>query len=165
MRREGRAGRPAAKLTPSAIAPSSARTATITATGGCPAPSPLPIGHAVSIDFVDFVFHDRVTFINGSVVAEPATASPNTNDGLTVFIVSCEFSAFTASGRIGPPAPGENNAAYLPAGTSVHSVRGSLPRCRLTARRDGRWVAYLAQHEVIRVSATQLCAIHPTAPR
>ena len=116
----------------------------------------------MSVDYVDFVVHDRVTFLrNGSLGAPRAGAMDAHDAGPTLFTVTCEYSTLK-----GDPVPlAQNAAAYLPAGTPVHSVRGYLPSCRLAAQVHGQWMAYLAQHEVNRVSQTQPCALAPVPHR
>ena len=130
------------------------------AAAGCPSPHPLSGGRAVSADYADLVVHDGRTFLNTALSGGPPEAVAPGDVGSVVFRVSCELSAFTASGQVEPPPLTEGASGQLPAGTEVHAVAGFPTRCRLTARRDGRWVAYLAQTEVNRVSATLPCALH-----
>lgn len=114
----------------------------------------------MSVDYVDFVFHGQVSYLNTSNLGGRVPAVAPADVGDVVFRVSCEISAFTATGGVQPPPLAEGDSGYLPAGTDVHAVRGYPRTCRLTARREGRWVAYLAQREVNHMSATQPCALH-----
>lgn len=129
---------------------------------GCPSPHPLSTGKAASVDYVDFVFHAGVSYLNASQQSDGAPPLAPADVGGRAFRVSCEFSAFTASGRVEPPAMTEGASGSLPAGTDVHAVRGFPTGCRVTAQRDGRWVVYLAQHEENHVSTPVPCALRPT---
>lgn len=140
--------------------PTSAPTGPGTSPSGCPSPQPLADGKAIAIDYVDLVVHGGVTFIYGSATVDGPAAQVEAADvGPVVFTVSCELSEFTRSGRVQPPGLLADSAGFLPAGTEVRSVRGYPERCRLAAMRDGKWTAYLAQHEVNKVSATEPCAV------
>ncbi len=142
--------------------PTPPRTSRPVPRAGCPSPQLLSGAGGVSVDYVDFVFHDGVSFLNTSLAGGPAVAPIPAGDvGPVLFRVTCNFSAFTSSGRVQPPALVEDSSGRLPVGSAVHTVRGFLPSCRLTAAVHGRWTAYLAQHEVDGVSATQPCALRP----
>lgn len=151
---------PAPVRSPVPSASPTARPSAAVAASGCPSPHPLPAGRAISIDYVDFVFHNRISYLNTSVTGvRPLPVAP-ADVGPVVFRVSCDFASFTASGTIQPPAMTEGASGYLPAGTEVHAVRGFPTSCRLTARRDGKWVDFLAQHEVDHRTATLPCAVN-----
>ena len=127
---------------------------------GCPSQRPLTGGRAVSIDYVDFVFHAGGSFLNTALTGGASTRPLAAADvGPVVFTVACDFSELTAGGRVGPPALSVDSSGLLPAGTPVHAVRGYSPACRLTAQRDGQWIAYLAQAEVNHVTTTKACAL------
>ena len=113
----------------------------------------------MSVDYPDFVFHAGVSYLNVSQHSDGAPPlAPGDVKGV-VFRVSCEFSAFTASGQVEPPSMTEGASGSLPAGTDVHAVRGFPKGCRVTAQRGGRWVVYLAQHEVNHVRTPVPCAL------
>lgn len=142
-------------------APSTEASRSAPAATGCPSPHRLSGGRAVSVDYADFVFHAGVSYLNTNQQSDGAPPLAPGDVGGVVFRVSCEFSAFTASGQVEPPAMTEAASGYLPAGTDVHAVRGFPTGCQVTAQRDGRWVVYLAQHEVNHVSTPVPCALRP----
>jgi len=140
--------------------PPSTPTSASPSPSGCPSPQPLADGKAIAIDYVDFVAHDGVTFLDSRATPAGPTALVAAADiGPVVFTIACQLSKFTLSGRVQPPGLPPDSAGFLPAGTEVHSVRGYPATCRLAALRNGVMTLYLAQREVDKVSTTEPCAL------
>jgi len=96
-------------------------------------PCPPPAGGNSVIDWVPFVV------VDGRMYATGYDSSKQTLDegqvGDVVATVTCRIA------DVGDPdfEPREGDAAYLPASTEVHQVRGRPPGEALAAREEGRW--------------------------
>ena len=97
----------------------------------------------VTIDYVDFVRYDGRDYISGldDASRHPVSASLL---GRELFRVRCSLAALNDRTGKQPAERRDGDAAFVPAGTPVYTVRGWSPRCRLAARHDGRLYLYLA---------------------
>lgn len=122
---------------------------------GCPPVDTTP-GGAMIIDYVDFVVHGGVIYqveMNGGKPVKPSQV------GAEVFRVTCSFSDLNDRTHAELPPPTEHSSAFIDAGAPVHAVRGWSPQCRLTAKRDGTWRAYLANDPTSKVLRFKPCAL------
>jgi hypothetical protein len=111
---------------------------------GCP---PIPSGTMfAAVDYVDFVQWGGVQYLADT--ADTADVGPMTvgvrDVGPEQFRVSCSYSELNERTGREMPDPVDRSAAFLPAGTVVHALKGWPPQCRLTALREGKWQVYLA---------------------
>ena len=94
----------------------------------------------VMVDWVDFVQLDGVQYVAGRP-GSPQSVSPQELGGV-VGRVSCMLSALKFTTQPGPAVDGD--AAFLPVGTEVYSIKGVAPSCRVAAKRQGVNRVYVA---------------------
>jgi hypothetical protein len=108
------------------------------------------------VDYVDFLQANASQYI-----ADLGTSGSHRrpNIGTEQLEVRCSFSRLNAETHRAPPPPRDGDAAFLPAGAPVYSVRGWSPLCRLAARHDGQWHTYLAYRDDTRTATPKPCAV------
>ena len=97
----------------------------------------------VAIDYVDFVRYDGRDYLSGLDDASHHPVSVS-QLGRELFRVRCSLAALNDRTGKQPVERRDGDAAFVPAGTPVYTVRGWSPRCRLAARHNGRLYLYLA---------------------
>jgi hypothetical protein len=122
--------------------------------GDCPALA-ASAGFA-EVDYVDFLQANATQYI-----ADLGRPGPSRRPhlGAEQLTVRCSFSRLNAQTHRAPPPPRDGDAAFVPAGTPVYSVRGWSPLCRLAARHDGEWHTYLAYQDDSRRATPKPCAV------
>lgn len=120
----------------------------LAATAGCataeaptttPSSSCLPLGRGnAQIDWVPFVVVDEQMYATS--YDNPVDILSEDQVGDVVATVSCRIA------DVGDPdfEPRDGDAAYLPAGTSLHEVRGREPEAALAALEEGTWRLFTA---------------------
>ena len=134
---------------------------------GCP---PIPSSTMfAAVDYVDFVQWGGVQYLadvaNAADAAGPMTAEA-ADVGPEQFRVSCSYSELNDLTGREMPDPVDRSAAFLPAGSAVHALKGWPPQCRLTALREGKWQVYLATEPGAQTVTFTPCALTagPAAP-
>jgi hypothetical protein len=124
---------------PIAVAPSTAPQQSEQAPyDGCPAPKPVPSGTSMAVDYVDFIDANGDQYLGS-----PSSTLSLADRGDLQLRVLCSISAW--SDRYGQTTDSrDGDAAFLPAGTPVHAVKGSSPLCKLMAKANDGWHLYLA---------------------
>ena len=127
---------------------------------GCP---PIPSGTVfAAVDYVAFVRWGGVQYladvadvadVAGLMTAAVADVGPEQ------FRVSCSYSELNERTGREMPDPVDRSAAFLPAGTAVHALKGWPPQCRLTALREGKWQVYLATEPGAQTLTFAPCAL------
>lgn len=105
--------------------------------GTCPTADPGRDGGPM-IDWVPFIVVGNTMF---STTYSPESELPADRVGEVVTTVRCRI-----GGAVDDPdfRPRDGDAAYLPAGASVHAVVGEPVSARLAAKEDGVWRLYEA---------------------
>ena len=119
--------------------------------------TPVTGDSTVMVDWVDFVRLHGIEYIAGLDGNVPAVASDQL--GSVVGRVECRLSGLKFQAEPGPAVDGD--AAFLDAGTQMHSIRGYEPSCRLAAPIGGVNRVYLAHADVGGVSKAVPCAKAP----
>ncbi len=124
----------------------------------CSTPSKTGDASAI-IDWVDFVQLGGIQYYAGLDGQVPPV--PTDQLGPTVGLVECRLSELDFSGAPGPAVDGD--AAFIPVGTPVRSIRGYDPACRVAATVEGFNRVYLAHTDVAGVTRAVPCAEAPRA--
>jgi hypothetical protein len=95
----------------------------------------------VAIDYLDFVHLNDTDYIAGLDGPRP---SHHLHIQTKQATVRGAFGFLNEHTGQAPPPPHNGDAAFLPAGTAVYSIKGWSPQCRLAAKHDGEWYIYLA---------------------
>jgi len=133
-------------------------TATTTPSDGCPVVTPTP-GHAVTVDYVDFVRTNGVEYV--ARLGEEGVAVGPSDIGEVHLTVRCSFSELNRRTQQMPPPARDGDTGFLPTGTAVHAVNGWSPSCRLVAQHDGSWHVYLALDERATTAQPKPCSLAP----
>jgi hypothetical protein len=122
--------------------------------GTCPSPAPTESGHAMAIDYVDFL-QAGGRFYQGDL-ADRSAASPKDNDrGEPQLTIRCTVSTWSDTYQQGLTNQ-DGDASFLPAGTQVYAVKGHSPSCQLMARTQRGWDLF--------ISTAGGCPSPPAAP-
>ncbi|MEY2431804.1 MAG: hypothetical protein QOC92_1529 [Acidimicrobiaceae bacterium] len=137
--------------------PTSLRASSVSApAAGCPPVITPKGGGFASVDYVDFVQSYGRNYITGLIRVPPIA---NSDLGPRVLTVRCSFSELNSrTGHMTPP-PRDGDAAFLPAGTPVYSIRGWSPSCRLAGREHGELHVFLAYRQGGTVATPESCAL------
>ncbi len=119
-------------------------------------------GHAVSVDYVDFVEANGIQYIAADNLGLSPVTVAAADIGEVQFRVRWSLSELNQQTQQMPPSPRDGDAGFLPAGTPIHAVNGWSPSCRLAAQRDGTWHAYLASDEHSATARPKPCAVTPS---
>ncbi len=98
-------------------------------------------GHA-AVDYVDFLQAYQRQYL---AIIPAHQTSKKVEVATLEFRVRCDFSQLNDQTHRATPRPEDGDAGYLRAGTAVYSIKHWSPSCRLAAKRDGRWLVYVAE--------------------
>ena len=121
--------------------------------------TPTTADTAAIVDWVDFVQLKGIQYYAG--LDGPLPPVPTEQLGPTVGLVECRLSELHFDGPPGPSVDGD--AAFIPVGTPVRSIRGFDPACRVAAEVEGVNRVYLAHTDVKGVTRAVPCAKAPRA--
>ena len=96
---------------------------------------------SVMVDWVDFLQLDGIQYVAGRPGSPPQSVSASELGGV-VGRVTCMLSALKFTQQPGPAVDGD--AAFLPVGTEVYSIKGVGSSCRVAAKRQGVNRVYVA---------------------
>ena len=130
---------------------------------GCPSLAITP-GHGVAVDYVDFIHAYGTFYVIPESLGLPPQVVTAADIGDVQLVVGCALSPLNDQAGAAPPTPRDGDAAFVPAGTPVHAVKGWPKSCRLAAQHDGGWHIYLATDPHSTTARALTCATTPTPP-